>query len=136
MQFEELKIKITESLKKDSLKQSFELLFNSIASNNEYYSELILNNAQYQRIERAYRSNLIDWDTMSRNKNSVIKSLVSVMEELENELNPQMKFSLHEFGAQNFAYIKFELNDLIAVHFFQVSVENNSAKFFDNIEKM
>jgi len=25
---------------------------------------------------------------------------------------------------------------LIAVHFFQVSVENNSAKFFDNIEKM
>lgn len=35
------------------------------------------------------------------------------MKELENELNPQMKFSLHEFGAQNFAYIKFELNDKI-----------------------
>jgi len=85
MEFQNFKYNLIESLKKDNLKSTFELFFEISHLENELYSELILNNAQYQRIERAYRSNLIDWDTMSRNKNVIIDALLKIIFEVESQ---------------------------------------------------
>lgn len=82
--FDHYNDKIVDCIKSDNLEKAISLFFELVDSNNSRYSDLILESGAYQRMKRAYDKGIIDYETMSRNKNRIGDALLSVLGQLKD----------------------------------------------------
>ncbi len=93
MDFKEFKKKIIEAIRQDKLKEAYEFIFMQLPEDVKA-TEIIINNAEFKRIEEAYKKNTIDWNTMSTNKNRLIDSIISFIDKIEESINQTSFFQI------------------------------------------
>lgn len=71
---------ILEMLANDNIEEAINKL-KAFGDKTVFYKDVIVNSATLERINRAYKKDIISWELMSRKKNQVIIALTEIVDE-------------------------------------------------------